>query len=309
MLAMKYLITSGLLLILLGPFHKTEAQKDSWIEFSAEADYFHVSLPHQPKEENERIGYGQIDANGNRYEASADGGGYVLWALVNKTFNSFQATDPDMYLDECADLVWEAFLKPGRDKLPNDRVARSAMTYVKELTRNSLAGREYSVVIGDKTGTIHIYIAHTRIFVLLAASSPGGVWERERFLGSFTVMATLPIQRPNDGDPKSRDTQTSDYGDKVFPASEVTQKIRVLHKPEPTYTEGARKYAVRGTVVLRAIFSKDGEVTKVDVIRKLPHGMTQAVMRATRGIRFSPAMKDGQPVSQTVELQYNFNLY
>jgi TonB family protein len=310
MLAMKYLITTGLLLCLLGaPFHGIEAQKDSWIEVSADAEYFRVSMPHQPREENERTRYGPIDANCTRYEVWADGAGYALWALVNKTFNTFQATDPDKYLDDCADLVWEALLKPVRDKLPNDRGARAAMTYVKELPANPLAGREYSVALGDMSGTIRFYIAQTRIFVLLAVNFPGGVWARERFLGSFAVLPNLPIQRPNYGDSKSRGTGKTSEDDPVFQGSEVTQKIRVLNKPPPIYPESARKYGVTGTVVLRAVFSKDGEVTNLYVIRKLPHGLTQAAMRAARAIEFSPAMKDGRPVSQYMELQYNFNVY
>jgi TonB family protein len=307
--SMKFKLTAGLLLCLLGTcVDRTHAQEDRWIEVSADTEYFHVSMPHQPRQENESTGYGQINAIGKRYETATDGAGYALWALVNKNFNAFQATDPEMYLDECADLVWEGLLKPGRDKRPNNLVAWAAMSYVKELPPNPLAGREYTVTIGDKTGTVHIYVAQMRIFVLLAMNSPGGVWARQRFLGSFTVMPSLPIQRPNDGDPKSGERTTGDQ-DQVFPASELTQKVKVFHKPEPTYTEGARKYHVNGTVTLRAVFSKNGEVTKVDIIKRLPHGLTQAAMRVTRGIRFTPAMKDGRPVSQYVELQYNFNFY
>jgi TonB family protein len=307
---MRYLITTGLLLCLPGaPFYRTAAQKDSWIEVTVDAEYFHVSMPYQPREEEERAGHGRITANGKRYEASTEGEGYVLWALVNKTFNAFQASDPDAYLDDCADLVWEALLKPGGDKLPNDRGARAAMTYVKELPAKPLAGREYSVAAGDVVGTIHIYIAQTRIFVLMAVNSRKGQWERARFLGSFAVLPNLPMQRPNYGDPKFGITSTANEDNRVFQGSEVTQKIRVLNKPPPIYPESARKYGVTGTVVLRAVFSKDGEVTNLYVIRKLPHGLTQAAMRAARAIEFSPAMKDGQPVSQYMELQYNFNVY
>jgi len=95
----------------------------------------------------------------------------------------------------------------------------------------------------------------------------------------------------------------------VFSGREVTQKVRILEKGEPTYTEGARKYSIQGTVILRAVFSKNGDVTNIHVVRKLPHGLTQQSIKAARAIRFTPAMKDGQPVSMWMELQYNFNLY
>jgi TonB family protein len=100
----------------------------------------------------------------------------------------------------------------------------------------------------------------------------------------------------------------SDYN-RVFSGREVTQKARVLEKPEPTYTESARMFGVEGPVVFRAVFSKTGEVTNLHVVRKLPHGLTQQALKAARAIRFSPAQKDGHPVSMWMELQYNFNLY
>jgi TonB family protein len=95
----------------------------------------------------------------------------------------------------------------------------------------------------------------------------------------------------------------------VFSGKDTTQKVRILEKGEPTYTESARKYGVQGTVVMRAVFSSDGQVKRVSVTRKLPHGLTQAAVNAARAIKFTPAMKDGQPVSMWMELQYNFNLY
>jgi TonB family protein len=224
-----------------------------------------------------------------------------------------QATDPDLYLDECADLVWEALLKPARDNLPKDRRDRAAMTYVKELSAKPLPGREYSITLGDLTGTIQFYVAQTRIYVLMAVNSPVGLWARERFLSSFTVSPNLPMQLPDYGEPIGAGIRgpSSDATDdnRVFRSSEVTQRARVLEKREPSYTEAARKYSITGTVVLRAVFSKNGEVTNLHIIRKLPHGLTQQALKAAREIRFTPALKDGQPVSMWMQLEYNFNLY
>jgi TonB family protein len=99
-----------------------------------------------------------------------------------------------------------------------------------------------------------------------------------------------------------------DY-DTVFSGRDVTVKARVLAKPEPSYTESARKYAVQGTVVLRGIFSSSGEVKSLVARTKLPHGLTQEALRAARKITFTPAQKDGRAVSMYIQLEYNFNLY
>jgi TonB family protein len=100
----------------------------------------------------------------------------------------------------------------------------------------------------------------------------------------------------------------TDYS-KIFSGREVTSKARVLDKPEPTYTEAARKNQITGTVVLRAVFSAGGTVTNISAVSRLPDGLTERAIAAAKQIRFVPASKDGRPVSMWMELQYNFNLY
>ncbi len=100
----------------------------------------------------------------------------------------------------------------------------------------------------------------------------------------------------------------TDYN-KIFSGRDVTSKARVLSKPEPQYTEDARKNQITGTVVLRAVFSSSGQVTQIRTVSGLPNGLTERAMAAARQIKFVPATKDGRPVSMWMELQYNFNLY
>src|SRR5882724_4031984 len=100
----------------------------------------------------------------------------------------------------------------------------------------------------------------------------------------------------------------TDYS-RIFSGKEVNSKARVLEKPEPTYTEAARKNQITGTVVLRAIFSANGTVISISPVSRLPDGLTERAIAAAHNIRFVPATKDGHPVSMWMELQYNFNLY
>jgi protein TonB len=89
----------------------------------------------------------------------------------------------------------------------------------------------------------------------------------------------------------------------------VTQKARILSKPEPQYTEEARKNQTSGTVVVRCIFSSSGQVTGIKAMSSLPYGLTEKAIAAAHQIRFIPAMKDGRPVSMYMQIEYNFNLY
>ncbi len=100
----------------------------------------------------------------------------------------------------------------------------------------------------------------------------------------------------------------TDYN-KIFSGKDVNSKARVLSKPEPQYTEEARKNQVTGTVVLRAVFTSGGQVTNIRSVSGLPYGLTERAIAAARNIKFVPATKDGRAVSMYIQLEYNFNLY
>lgn len=95
----------------------------------------------------------------------------------------------------------------------------------------------------------------------------------------------------------------------VLGASQVDQRARLIFKPEPQYTEEARRNQTTGTVMLRVVFSSSGEVDQIQAVRTLPFGLTERAIAAARQIKFVPAMKSGQPVSVQMQLEYNFNLY
>src|SRR5437868_754111 len=99
-----------------------------------------------------------------------------------------------------------------------------------------------------------------------------------------------------------------DYS-KIFTGKDVTTKARLLSKPEPQYTEDARKNQITGTVVLKVVFSSNGQVTNIRTVSGLPYGLTERAIAAAHQIKFVPATKDGHQVSMWMQLEYNFNLY
>jgi TonB family protein len=99
-----------------------------------------------------------------------------------------------------------------------------------------------------------------------------------------------------------------DYS-RIFTGKEVTSKARLVSKPEPQYTEEARKNQIVGTVVLKVVFASSGQVTNIRTVSGLPYGLTERAIAAARMIKFVPATKDGHQVSMWMQLEYNFNLY
>lgn len=97
--------------------------------------------------------------------------------------------------------------------------------------------------------------------------------------------------------------QVTGYSEK-----EVDVKAQITARPEPSYTRDARKVGVEGLVVLKVLLLGNGKLDRVRVVRRLPYGLTENAILAACAIKFKPALKDGQPVSQWVTVQYPFRL-
>jgi TonB family protein len=86
-------------------------------------------------------------------------------------------------------------------------------------------------------------------------------------------------------------------------------KPTILYKEKAKYTEEARQNKIQGTVVLNVVFTADGRITSIRVVRGLPDGLTEKAIEAAQKIRFNPAVKNGAPVSVRGNLEFSFNLY
>lgn len=83
----------------------------------------------------------------------------------------------------------------------------------------------------------------------------------------------------------------------------------ILYKEKAKYTEEARQNKIQGTVVLSVVFTYDGRITNIKVVRGLPDGLTEKAIEAAQRIRFNPAVRAGAPVSVRGNLEFTFNLY
>jgi TonB family protein len=95
----------------------------------------------------------------------------------------------------------------------------------------------------------------------------------------------------------------------IYGPKEVTRPAKIKKLTEPSYTEEARAKRVQGTVVLTAVFCRDGKVTNIEVVQGLPYGLTENAIETTRRIEFDPAEKDGEAVSQRFRRECTFSLF
>lgn len=87
-----------------------------------------------------------------------------------------------------------------------------------------------------------------------------------------------------------------------------TVSAEIISKPNPVYTEEARKLRIEGEVLLEVVLESDGKVRILRVVRGLGHGLDEAAIRAAEQIRFRPAIQNGQPVDFPAVLHILFQL-
>jgi TonB family protein len=97
-------------------------------------------------------------------------------------------------------------------------------------------------------------------------------------------------------------------GRSVEPMS-ASLRPNILYKEKAKYTEEARTNKITGTVVLNLVFNANGTISDIKVVRGLPDGLTESAIEAAKKMRFTPAVKGGQPVSVRGNVEFNFTLY
>ena len=82
-----------------------------------------------------------------------------------------------------------------------------------------------------------------------------------------------------------------------------------IYKPEPAYSEEARKAKYQGTVVLWIVVDAQGNVTDCRVVRPLGLGLDEKALETVRTWKFKPAMRNMVPVPVRVIVEVSFRLF
>ncbi len=88
----------------------------------------------------------------------------------------------------------------------------------------------------------------------------------------------------------------------------ATHPVEITFKPNPVYTDEARKLKIEGEVLLEVLFSADGTLHVNRVVSGLGHGLDEAAIAAANNMRFKPATRMGQPVDSTAIVHVMFQM-
>ena len=83
----------------------------------------------------------------------------------------------------------------------------------------------------------------------------------------------------------------------------MDKKPRVIKAFPPHLTGEAKKSKVSGMVVVRCVITKEGKTSNASVVESEPAGFyDESVLEAVKAYKFSPALRDGEPIDVCIEL-------
>jgi TonB family protein len=89
---------------------------------------------------------------------------------------------------------------------------------------------------------------------------------------------------------------------------ESGKPVEILGRDKPEYTEEGRKLGIQGEVLIRVRFTASGQVSVLNVVQGLGHGLDEQAERAAEKIRFKPAESNGQRVDSVAIVHVIFEL-
>ena len=308
---------------------------DAWAEFTPQGEEFAVRMPQFPASRSESVEAGELRVSGRRYSAVGyDQSVYLVWSLqdpggalerlAREDYVSAHFRGEALYLDLLAEVAYELLISPalengGRGDVGVEEEFKRAgyfgLAYRREFELDGRPAREYGFNWRNAAGTVLICADGRRVYVVTALGGDATAPQSKRFVESFKLRTGAPAPQaaraplPSGAAATKQTSGSPSDNEGSFKHGEVAQRARITSKPEPDFTESARKFNVAGMVRLRAVLHKSGEVMDLKVEAGLPHGLTTKCIEAAKRMKFEPAQKDGRAVSQYIILEYNFNIY
>ena len=136
---------------------------------------------------------------------------------------------------------------------------------------------------------------------LASADQAQAIMDRVFFLGEEALQHTQPEYRRSDN--------AGSAGPVYSISKEGVKHPQAVSTPEPEFSEKARKAKYQGTAILNAVVDKEGNVSRIRLVRPLGMGLDENAMEALKTWRFQPGTYHGQPVAVEMNIEVSFNLY
>ena len=87
------------------------------------------------------------------------------------------------------------------------------------------------------------------------------------------------------------------------------QAANLIKKVTPLYPSGAKYDRVEGTVIMKAVISKDGSILSLEQVNKqIDPRLAESAMEAVKQWMYKPTLLNGEPIEVITEIEVNFTL-
>ena len=193
-------------------------------------------------------------------------------------------------------------LKAFAQEMVNSYLPAEGVQYVRDVVVDGVKGVEASLTGAQVPGTVQFFTTGRHSYALVAIGGLRSHPAADRFFSSIQFNAKSGLTEVSDGPGEP----VVDRSETALNQKDVSRKPLVVTKPPPAFTGLAEKSATKGIVVVRAVFSANGRVTQIQIVKSVADGLSENAVEAARRIRFIPALRDGRFVSMWMQLEYNF---
>ena len=185
-------------------------------------------------------------------------------------------------------------------------VATNLNGHNEEITTANLAGQFRFASIPAGEYTLEFRSPGFKMLTQQVAVTAGGATQTRALLevGTVREMVTVSAARPTNLAPQvaSGTPQRIRVGGNV-------QMCKLVKQARPVYPSDARQEGVQGTVLIRAIISKTGDLLSSQVINTdVDSRLAKAAMDAVSQWKYQPTLLNGQPVEVLTDIDVTFEL-
>lgn len=255
-----------------------------WKEWIIEKEGFAITTPIYPAQRTRAVKNGQIEFDWREFTVVSSTGRYEV-----------RITDGAGRRRETNEVVKQRLELSSQGILQDPEYSDASREFL-EVGGYPAVDVKYKFAKGVGLGWIRMTMVDGRIYQLNVEVPAKSGWPKEAalFVNSFRLLNNAGLH------------SEAVASETIYQAT-VNLQPKIIFKPTAKYPDSAREKGVEGVVVLSAVFTTQGKVTDIRILRELPYGLTESAVQAATGIKFKPALKDGQPVSVRMQLEYGFS--
>ena len=169
------------------------------------------------------------------------------------------------------------------------------------------------MIVDGRTGALAVFDfisekAATREVALSAVTKTLG----ERAAGyidrliQIRKQSQLPATTSSSSSVATAGDLIEDMPDEDSPRAAGFTPPQFLSRVKPTYTSEAEQADITATVEAMVVFRSNGEVGTIEITRWAGFGLDESAAAAIRQLKFTPALRNANPISVRAMLRYNF---